>query len=412
MAKEILGGEVCSTEESLSKIEYINGLIENDQILSEINILEQLSQNLHSCHNFAAHEVQLNNCFLNREQKVSGNKMSNDTSLTISDYWTDEECCNADILDADDRKEELATILILEELMKTSGRKDFRILNENVGGEQNVYESEEESDDIKPISDDKSYIESFPDGDIRSFFRPFVTLDDRASTDEHRIKWLEGLEFKQRKSAEKRKKFNESISDLSTAGMNWSKRNKIMYESTLNKKHVSEPIQDLTAKPMMIGSDVSALYPSLDIVASAELAQEAVIKSKVKFEGVHFGWLAVYLYLIIGTSGMLTAGLGDAIPRRVENKSDPKSLASKTNKNIHSWICNDVLTEDLKRKMIGMMIKISTLVLMETTVYTFGGKIYKQKSGVGIGLRGSASLAKLIMAVWDGKWAKVCSAGV
>ena len=259
----------------------------------------------------------------------------------------------------------------------------------------------------KPKSDDKSYIESFPDGDIRSFFRPFVTLDDRASTDEHRIKWLEGLEFKQRRSAEKRKKFNESISDLSTAGMNWSKRNKIMYESTLNKKHVPEPIQDFTAKPMMIGSDVSALYPSLDIVATAELAQEAVIKSKVKFDGVHFGWLAVYLYLIIGTSGMLTAGLGDAIPRRVENKSDPKSLASKTNKNIHSWICNDVLTEDLKRKMIGMMIKISTLVLMETTVYTFGGKIYKQKSGVGIGLRGSASLAKLIMAVWDGKWAKV-----
>ena len=407
VAKEILGGEVCSTEESLSKIEYINGLIENDQILSEFNVLEQLSQNLHSCHNFAAHEVQLNNCFLNREQKVSGNNMSNDPSLNISDYWTDDECGNADILDSDDKKDELATILTLEELIKTSGRKEFRILNENVEGEQNAYEPEEESDDIKPMSDDESYLRNFPEGDIRSFFRPFTTLDGRASTDELRIKWLEGLEFKQRRSADNRKKFNESISDLSTAGMNWSKRNKIMYESTLNKKHAPESIQDFTAKPMMIGSDVSALYPSLDIVATAELAQDAVIKSKVKFEGVHFGWLAVYLYLIIGTSGMLTAGLGDAIPRRIENKSDPKSLASKTNKNIYNWICNDDLTEELKRKMIGMMIKISTLVLMETTIYTFGGKIYKQKSGVGIGLRGSASLAKLVMAVWDGKWAKV-----
>ena len=96
---------------SLSKIEYINGLIENDQILSEFNVLEQLSQNLHSCHNFAAHEVQLNNCFLNREQKVSGNNMSNDPSLNISDYWTDDECGNADMLDSDDKKDELATIL-------------------------------------------------------------------------------------------------------------------------------------------------------------------------------------------------------------------------------------------------------------------------------------------------------------
>ena len=44
------------------------------------------------------------------------------------------------------------------------------------------------------------------------------------------------------------------------------------------------------------------------------------------------------------------------------------------------------------------------------TCYTFGGLIYLQSDGAGIGLRGSAAQAKIVMGLWDQRWAKLmCS---
>ena len=59
--------------------------------------------------------------------------------------------------------------------------------------------------------------------------------------------------------------------------------------------------------------------------------------------------------------------------------------------------------------MLAQMIKIGNLVTMRTTCYTFGGDLYRQTSGAGIGLRSSACLAKLTMGFWDRDWAKIQS---
>ena len=45
--------------------------------------------------------------------------------------------------------------------------------------------------------------------------------------------------------------------------------------------------------------------------------------------------------------------------------------------------------------------------MMRTTCYSFGGEIFLQEEGAGIGLRGSAALAKIVMAIWDQRWAYV-----
>ena len=47
---------------------------------------------------------------------------------------------------------------------------------------------------------------------------------------------------------------------------------------------------------------------------------------------------------------------------------------------------------------------------MTTHAYQFGGRIFRQKLGAPIGLRASAVLAKLCMAFWDVKWAKIQTA--
>ena len=57
--------------------------------------------------------------------------------------------------------------------------------------------------------------------------------------------------------------------------------------------------------------------------------------------------------------------------------------------------------------MLAAMIQVVTLVLMKSSCYTFGGYIYLQQTGSGIGLRASACAAKVVMAVWDICWARI-----
>ena len=55
----------------------------------------------------------------------------------------------------------------------------------------------------------------------------------------------------------------------------------------------------------------------------------------------------------------------------------------------------------------GAMVKIAVITMSQTTCYSFGGILYRQVSGAGIGLRGSACLAKITMGQWDQAWAEV-----
>ena len=48
--------------------------------------------------------------------------------------------------------------------------------------------------------------------------------------------------------------------------------------------------------------------------------------------------------------------------------------------------------------------KIVSELMFETHLYTFNGKVYKQKKGGPIGLRGTCALARLVMCSWDRAW--------
>ena len=166
-------------------------------------------------------------------------------------------------------------------------------------------------------------------------------------------------------------------------------------------------IQDFTKKPILLGSDVIALNPSLGAVQLAEMVENAVLESNIKFTGFDFRWLIIYLFLMIGSSGMMREGLHEFIPVR-NSKSNSRSLAARNNRALNNWKTREHDLDDInKKKMIGLLVKIVTLVLMETTVYTFAGKLYRQKEGAGIGLRSSACLAKIVMGILDKKWSRI-----
>ena len=62
---------------------------------------------------------------------------------------------------------------------------------------------------------------------------------------------------------------------------------------------------------------------------------------------------------------------------------------------------------ELKKEMIARLIQIITLILMSTSCYSFGGELYLQDGGAGIGERSSACLAKVVMSIWDIIWSTI-----
>ena len=150
-----------------------------------------------------------------------------------------------------------------------------------------------------------------------------------------------------------------------------------------------------------------ALYPSMDMLGTTELVARAVIESKVEYKNIDLKFLLVYLYLVIGYEGLKESGLGDYVPKRSKWKdTSARSLASKINRDMNNWCVKvDDMSWEEKRMLIALMVKVATLALLDSTCYSFGGELYKQVWGAGIGLRASACMAKIIMGLIDRMWA-------
>ena len=97
-------------------------------------------------------------------------------------------------------------------------------------------------------------------------------------------------------------------------------------------------------------------------------------------------------------------GLGQCIAKK-KKMNNINSLAAQSNREVDSWDFTGIKLDDhLKKKMIAICLQLMVLLLTSTTCYKFGGRLFRQKSGLGIGLRGSAALARLVMCTWDCTW--------
>ena len=153
------------------------------------------------------------------------------------------------------------------------------------------------------------------------------------------------------------------------------------------------------------------LYPALEAIPTSVIAYESVKKSRIKFRENDYNQALVFLLLMIGRSNMIKIGLGPFTPLRKEVDFTAKSLNAKKNRSLEGWTFTKRNLDDvIKREIIARVIQICTLILMTTQAYQFGGRIFRQKLGAPIGLRASAVLAKLCMACWDVKWAKMQTA--
>ena len=166
------------------------------------------------------------------------------------------------------------------------------------------------------------------------------------------------------------------------------------------------PLQsNLLANYSIVGTDVEALFPSLQDIEVARMAREAVMLSKTDYLNVNIELALRYLIVTGGRSHVEEIGLKRISPRWLGTRQDLLTVGGESIGDDKKWskMCR-VVTEEERKKVISRGIETAVLVCMNTHIYSFGSDLYLQQSGGPIGMRFTAALANIIMKYWDLKW--------
>ena len=242
---------------------------------------------------------------------------------------------------------------------------------------------------------------------IKNYFKPVK----KEETNVDLSKLYENLEKSLKEKARKTELMGEKIKGFIAATSFWKKKEKENSKNPRRSRHDSTgkeriPLQDTSTPPLLLGGDVVTLYPSLDCITTSELAAQSVRDTKLQFGGINYDRLSVFLTLTLGAQILNNLGLHHVILER-NGDSRAESLSAKSNKDLTGWKTGTKWYSDSdKREMVAILVQICTIILMNSHVYSFGGKLFIQSEGVGIGLRASACLARITMCLWDTRWAR------
>ena len=152
----------------------------------------------------------------------------------------------------------------------------------------------------------------------------------------------------------------------------------------------------------IVEADVKSLFPSLDDVETARLAGKAILESPIDFANWDLQKALRYLFIVGGKEFMIRKGLRRLIPRWVGDRADLITVGGSKPREDKWWKdSTKEIFEKEKRGIIAAVIEIAVHVVFTTHVYTFCGKFFLQQRGGPIGLRSTASLAALVMKIWD-----------
>ena len=100
-----------------------------------------------------------------------------------------------------------------------------------------------------------------------------------------------------------------------------------------------------------------------------------------------------------------SVGLGHLAPKWMGDRSDLLAVGGKKSKGEEGWRdTSRIINKSDVRKIVALTVEIGVNVVMCSHVYQFCGKYYLQVNGGPIGLRSTATLASLIMKLWDQAW--------
>ena len=157
---------------------------------------------------------------------------------------------------------------------------------------------------------------------------------------------------------------------------------------------------------LIVGSsDVKSFYPSMDIEVAANEVIAEVMESGVELEGVDWTEVALFIACTMTQEQIDQEGLTHVIHKRRCNRGPRPGLTCKAvtggpalRENDQSWIPPSRRPGvRQKKKMFGILLKSSILMVMNDHFYSFNNIIRKQSKGGAIGNSLTEKLGKLLM---------------
>ena len=153
---------------------------------------------------------------------------------------------------------------------------------------------------------------------------------------------------------------------------------------------------------VLLGSDVSALFPSLSASNTAKAVKTQILKSNIKWRNIDGKWLTLYLKLNEEKLEYKELeGIKCFLPKRLGTRGKAPSFSSDKIEEKYVWPQSvEYLTDQMKSKMLALAMEQAVIFFFTHFTYTFGGKIYLQQGGGPIGARLTMAVARLVMQEW------------
>ena len=173
--------------------------------------------------------------------------------------------------------------------------------------------------------------------------------------------------------------------------------------------NISQLNNNATDTEYVIGSlDVKALYPSLNIEATASIVAESYYENDYNIEGIAQTDLGLYLSLNKTEDELKRLGIYEHCPKRKTRLGRPPTITgcAVTKQTVAEqykpWHIPNTTPDDATiKRMMSEALKIVILFIMNNHIYQFENTMKKQSEGGPIGLDLTGELANIYMAWWD-----------
>ena len=170
---------------------------------------------------------------------------------------------------------------------------------------------------------------------------------------------------------------------------------------------------------MILGVDAIGLFPSLDTRKVARIVADNFLRSDLTVDNVDYLELAKYIALNWTEGRIKLEGLQRVCPTRKCRKGARPGLGSKEAQGARQSDNQDSRweyrtldqTREEERKLVAATLEISISASFDLHVYTFGGRVYRQRSGGPIGSRLTMAVARVVMAAWGRKMEVIIKEG-
>ena len=152
-----------------------------------------------------------------------------------------------------------------------------------------------------------------------------------------------------------------------------------------SKMALPEHLQDFSKPMEIIGCDVEALYPSLDIDVVCDTVYQEILDTEVTWGDIDYLEGCRYIALNWDRAQCRNSGLRRVLPvRRSKNGTRPGVAGpGPMGLEIHDqeqWVFPAVVLTEEEKRLITV-VKIACRTLFKNHLYEFGGKIFKQREG-------------------------------